>query len=243
MKILGVESASVTASAALVQDDRILAEYTTNFKKTHSETLLPMISECFRMVDETPDNVDAIAVSYGPGSFTGLRIGVATAKGLAYAANKPIIPVPTLDALAYGMYGSPFLLCPIMDARRGEVYTGLYGFEKTAFQVYESATACPITEQVEKAKALSVKLGKPVCFLGDGVPVFREQIKEMFPEAKFAPAHLCFQKASAVAALGKKLFDEGKTVSAFEFEPLYLRESQAERERREAGLSIEPADV
>ena len=242
MKILAIESASVTASAAVVTEERILAEYTTNYKKTHSETLLPMISECFRMTDDEIASVDAIAVSYGPGSFTGLRIGAATAKGLAFAADKPIIAVPTLDALAYGMVGSEYVLVPIMDARRGEVYTGLYAFEGEAFQVLESAVAVPITEQIEKARKLGEKLHKKVCFLGDGVPVFRETIRELFPEACFAPAHVCFQRASSVALLGMKMLEKGETVSAFEFEPLYLRESQAERERKAMGLSIEPAE-
>lgn len=243
MIILGIESASLTASCALLTETQVLAEFTTNFKKTHSETLLPMVSECLTMVDKTVADVDAIAVSVGPGSFTGLRIGISTVKGLAYGAGKPVVAVPTLDAMAYGFFGSDFILCPIMDARRGEVYTGLYSFDGEAFLVHEGANACPITDQVEKAKALSEQLEKTVCFFGDGVPVFREQIEVLFPEAVFAPAHLLLQKASAVAALGMEMMKKGETVDAFTIEPLYLRESQAERERREAGLSTDPQEI
>lgn len=242
MKVLAIESASTTASAALVSEEGILAEFTTNFQKTHSETLLPMVKECCDMTETSVNDVDAIAVSVGPGSFTGLRIGASTAKGLAFAAGKPIIPVPTLDAMAYGMFGSEFVLCPIMDARRGEVYTGLYSFDGTQFRVHESATACAIEVQAEKAKKLGAELGKKVCYLGDGVPVFKEKLKTLDETAVFAPAHLVFQKASSVATLGMKLLAEGVQESSFTFEPLYLRESQAERERREAGLSIEPKE-
>lgn len=242
MKILAIESASLTASVAIVTEDRILAEYTVNHKKTHSETLLPMVERCLSMTDMTMADIDAVAVSAGPGSFTGLRIGASTAKGLAYGADKPIIPVPTLDAMAYGLYGSSDILCPIMDARRGEVYTGLYEFRDGVFVIHEAALACPVTEEAAKAQALSEKLGKGVTFLGDGLPVHEEAIRAAFPAARFAPAHLRFQKASSVATLGMKLYQEGQAVSAFEFLPVYLRESQAERERREMGLSTEPAE-
>ena len=125
MKILALDSSGLVASVALVEDDNLIAEYTIQYKKTHSQTLLPMLEEIRRMVDLDMDTVDAVAVAAGPGSFTGLRIGSATAKGLAFAMEKPIIPVPTLEGLAWQMYGTDALVCPIMDARRNQVYTGL----------------------------------------------------------------------------------------------------------------------
>ena len=128
MKILALDSSGLVASVALVEDDNLIAEYTIQYKKTHSQTLLPMLEEIRRMVDLDMDTVDAIAVAAGPGSFNGLRIGSATAKGLAFAMEKPIIPVPTLEGLAWQMYGTDALVCPIMDARRNQVYTGLYEF-------------------------------------------------------------------------------------------------------------------
>ena len=128
MRILGIESSSLVASVAIVTDDVVTAEYTVNLKKTHSQTLLPMIDQMMGLLEMELDTVDAIAVSGGPGSFTGLRIGSATGKGLGLALNKPLIHVPTMDAMAYNLYGANALICPIMDARRSQVYTGLYRF-------------------------------------------------------------------------------------------------------------------
>ncbi len=130
MIILGIESSSLVASVALVADGAVLAEYTVNFKKTHSQTLLPMIDQMVQMLELDLGLVDAIAVSGGPGSFTGLRIGSATAKGLGLALDKPLIHVPTLDAMAYNLFGAASLLCPMMDARRNQVYTGLYHYRR-----------------------------------------------------------------------------------------------------------------
>lgn len=128
MKILALDSSGLVASVALAEDDNLIAEYTVQYKKTHSQTLLPMMEEIGRMVELDLATVDAIAVAAGPGSFTGLRIGSATAKGLAFALEKPVVPVPTVDALAFQMYGAGDLVCPIMDARRSQVYTGIYEF-------------------------------------------------------------------------------------------------------------------
>ena len=131
MKILAIESSSLVASIAVLTDDIITAEYTINHKITHSQTLLPMIDDISQRIELDMKEIDAIAISGGPGSFTGLRIGSATAKGLGLALSIPIIPVPTVDALAYNLYGSDKLICPIMDARRNQVYTGLYEFQKS----------------------------------------------------------------------------------------------------------------
>ena len=128
MRVLAIDSSGLTATVAVVEDEQTIAEYTVNYKKTHSQTLLPMIDEVKKMIDLDLSSIDAIAVSGGPGSFTGLRIGSATAKGLGLALGKPLIHVPTVDALAYNVYGCGDLICPIMDARRKQVYTGLYSF-------------------------------------------------------------------------------------------------------------------
>ena len=130
MKILALDSSGLTASVAVLEDDRLVAEYSVNYKKTHSQTLVPMMDAIRQMTELDMGTIDAIAVAAGPGSFTGLRIGSATAKGLGLALKKPIIPVPTVDGLAYQMYGTDKLICPIMDARRSQVYTGLYEFIK-----------------------------------------------------------------------------------------------------------------
>ncbi len=233
MRILGIESSSLVASVAVVTDEVMTAEYTVNFKKTHSQTLLPMIDEVVEMLGMELDSVDAIAVSGGPGSFTGLRIGSATAKGLGFAMKKPLVHVPTVDAMAYNLFGSDLLICPIMDARRNQVYTGLYRC-KEELEVVKAQCAMDMKELMEELDGW----GETVVFLGDGVPVYRPMIEEMMKTAHlYAPAHLNRQRAGAVAALGAKYLAEGKVVSAEEFEPDYLRKSQAEREREEAQRS------
>ena len=229
MRILGIESSSLVASAAVVENEVTLAEYTVNYKNTHSQTLLPMIDEMMRLLDMEPSAVDAIAVSGGPGSFTGLRIGSATAKGLGLALKKPLIHVPTLDAMAYGLFGASGLICPMMDARRQQVYTGIYRFEER-FEIVMEQSALAVADLAERLNAL----GERVIFLGDGVPVYEKQLAETLTVPYcFAPAHVNRQRAASVAALGAMYFAEGKTETAAEHKPDYLRKSQAEREREE----------
>ena len=234
MRILGIESSSLVASAAVVENEVTLAEYTVNYKKTHSQTLLPMIDEMMRLLDMEPSAVDAIAVSGGPGSFTGLRIGSATAKGLGLALKKPLIHVPTLDAMAYGLFGASGLICPMMDARRQQVYTGIYRFEER-FEIVMEQSALAVADLAERLNAL----GERVIFLGDGVPVYEKPLAETLTVPYcFAPAHVNRQRAASVAALGAVYFAEGKTETAAEHKPDYLRKSQAEREREEKGIYI-----
>ena len=180
------------------------------------------------MVELDLDTIDAIAVAAGPGSFTGLRIGSATAKGLGLALKKPLVEIPTVDALAYNLYDSRALICPIMDARRSQVYTGIYRFQEHKLVTVEAQMAVPMAEMIEKLNAR----GEEVVFLGDGVPVFGKMIQENLKVPySFAPAHVNKQRAAAVAALGGIYVKEGKVVTAMEHVPEYLRVSQAERER------------
>lgn len=230
MKILALDSSGLVASVAVTEDDNLLAEYTVNYKKTHSQTLLPMLDEISRMIELDLESIDAIAVAAGPGSFTGLRIGSATAKGLGLALSKPLIGVPTVEALAYNLYDVPGLICPIMDARRRQVYTGLYSFEQHQMKTVKEQTAMGIEELTEELN----QKNQPVIFLGDGVAVYRDTIKEKLTVPfDFAPVHLNKQRAGAVAALGARYYAEGKTETAREHQPEYLRVSQAEIERAE----------
>ncbi len=226
MKILAFDSSGLVASAAILEEEQLIAEYTLNYKKTHSQTLLSMLDAIVTMTELDLNTVDAIAVAAGPGSFTGLRIGSATAKGLGLALNKPLVSVPTLEGIAYNLYGSEAVLCPMMDARRNQVYTGLYTFEKDAFRILTQQTACP----VEEILALCREKQQPVVFLGDGVPVYRGKIEAMMEgEYSFAPAHLNRQRAGAVGMRAFDLLREGKQETAAEHAPKYLRETQAER--------------
>lgn len=234
MKILGVDSSAMVASVAVVEDGVTKAEYTINNKKTHSQTLLPMLDAISGMLEEELDDVDAIAISAGPGSFTGLRIGSASVKGLAQAWKKPIIPVPTVDGLAYNCWGHDRIVCPLMDARRNQTYTGLYSFapEGESYKMETILEQCAVA--LEEIIAKINEIGKPVTFLGDGVPVFKEQIaRECKVDYSFAPAFANRQRAAVIATLGEKLFAEGKIEDATSHAPDYLRVSQAERERME----------
>ena len=233
MKILGIDSSGLVASVAIVEDDRLVAEYNLQYKITHSQTLLPMLEEIRNRIHLDMQTIDAIAVAAGPGSFTGLRIGAATVKGLGLALGKPIIPVPTLEGMAYNCYGTDLLVCPIMDARRNQVYTGLYIFEKEDRIRMKSVMEQTAVGFDELAANLNV-LGREVLFLGDGVPVFAEAMKELLRiPYYFAPAHMNRQRAASVAALGKEKFEQGIFEDAADHAPEYLRLSQAERERQE----------
>ena len=231
MKVLGLDSSGLVASVAVVEDQELRGEFTINFKKTHSQTLLPMLDQLAQMIELDLNTIDAIAVAGGPGSFTGLRIGSATAKGLGLALDKPLVHVPTIDALAYNLYGAKNLICPLMDARRNQTYTGLYHFdEEGRMQVELPQCAVGIEEILDRINEKQ----HPVIFLGDGVPVFKETIQQNCKVSyQFAPAHVNKQRAAAVAALGLIYFKEGRYESAAEHKPDYLRLSQAERERME----------
>ncbi len=230
MKILALDSSGLVASVAVTEDDNLLGEYTINYKKTHSQTLLPMLDEVAKMIELDLKTVDVIAVSAGPGSFTGLRIGSATAKGLALALDKKIVSVPTVDALAYNFWNCTDVICPLMDARRQQTYTGLYTFEDGRMQTLLPQCVVQIEEIINKVN----DMGKPVVFLGDGVPVFADFIAQHCKVPyQYAPAHCNKQRAASVAALGAILYAEGKAEPAAEHKPDYLRLSQAERERQE----------
>jgi len=230
MKILGLDSSGLVASVAIVEDAELRGEYTINYKKTHSQTLLPMLDEVAKMIELDLETIDAIAVAGGPGSFTGLRIGSATAKGLGLALQKPLIHVPTVDALAYNLVGHRDMVCPLMDARRNQTYTGLYAFDGNEMQIICGQCAVGIEEIIEKVN----EQNRPVVFLGDGVPVFTSFIEEHCKVPyTFAPAHMNKQRAGAVAVLGMQMFAEGKAESAATHRPDYLRLSQAERELQE----------
>ncbi len=235
MKLIGLDSSGLVASVAIWEDGIILAEYSTTYKKTHSQTLLPMLAELKEQLDLDLTTVDAIAIAAGPGSFTGLRIGSATAKGMGLVLECPIVEVPTLEGLAYNLWGSDRMICPMMDARRKQVYTGLYAFseedsadgQERHLVTLADQTAMPAEELLDKIN----EMGRAVVFLGDGVPVFADLIREKLKVPySLAPASCNRQRAASVACLGALYYQEGRTVSADDHAPIYLRKSQAEKE-------------
>lgn len=234
MNILAIDASGLTCSVAIAKDKEIIGEYTLNYTRTHSVTLLPLIDKLINETGFLENEFDYIATAGGPGSFTGLRIGSATAKGLAFSWGTPIISVPTVDALAYNMWGTDGLICPVMDARRHQTYTGIYRFKaiengcKTLVPVHEEY-ATEIDSLIEELS----KYDEKVTFLGDGVPVFKEEIDEKLKNNHFyAPGNLCRQRASSVALLATEYAEAGKIQTAEEHRPTYLRETQAERERK-----------
>lgn len=230
MLLLAIDSSGLTASAALVTETAVLAEYNTNYKKTHSQTLLPMIDEILRMTQTAPEDLDGIAVAKGPGSFTGLRIGSATAKGIALSAGIPIVEVSTLEAMAYQLYGTKDLICPMMDARRQQVYTGIYRFDGETLLCESPDEAVPAAEMAAKLNGA----GRPVVLLGDGVPVNRETIENSLTVPyTFALAFQDRQRAAALGTLALAYAAQGRWTDPADHAPVYLRVSQAERERAE----------
>ena len=236
MRILALDSSGLVASVAVVEkegnNEQLIAEYTVNYKKTHSQTLLPMLDEVAKMTELDLGTIDAIAVAGGPGSFTGLRIGSATAKGMGLALKKPLIHIPTLEGLAYNLCHTSAIVCPIMDARRGQVYAGIYRFEGNKLIVIEGQMALAIEDLCEKLHSYE----EEIIFLGDGVPVFQEALRDKLMAGRnisFAPAHMNRQSAAALGTLAFQYYEEGKIETAAEHQPDYLRVSQAERERKE----------
>ena len=235
MKILAIDTTGKTASTAIIKDNQLIVESTLDYKLNHSQTILPMIAHICQQAEVKPADMDYIACANGPGSFTGLRIGAATAKGLAFALNKRIVPVPTLDALAYNIFETEKIICPIMDARRNQVYCRFYRWQNRKL----TALSPMIAEDMNVVINMALEFQEEVIFLGDGVAVHKEKLEE-YKEFIFAPASCSLQRASSVASLAMELVEEGKTVSSREFELIYLRKPQAEREREER-LKLEEA--
>ncbi len=230
MKVLGIDSSGMTATVALIEDDKLIAEFTVNNKRTHSETLMPMIDKVLTASETDIRDVELLAIAAGPGSFTGLRIGAATVKGLGMSLDVPVAAIPTCEGLAMNLSGTDRLVCPLMDARRNQVYTGLYRVSGDMPEAVIEQTACDISEIVDKVN----EAGEKVIFLGDGAAIFKEYIESNIRvEFSFANANASLQRGASIASLGLIYQKAGKTVSVDEFTPVYLRPSQAERVREE----------
>ena len=232
MRVLGIESSSLVASVALVTDDIMTAEYTVDFKKTHSQTLLPMLDEIVKLLDLDLDTIDAIAVAGGPGSFTGLRIGLAAVKGLAFPRETLCAPVSTLEALAAAHTGCGTVLCAL-DARRAQVYSAAFDLATHSRLLEDDARAvADLADFVENCK-------KPLFFVGDGASLCYNKYGSV-PGVLQAPAALRGGRAAAVALVAKQMAEAGKAVLPEALLPDYHRLSQAERERAEC-LAAEAA--
>lgn len=221
MKVLGLETATLAGGAALIDGDRIVGEYTLNIRVTHSERVMAAVDRLLTDAGWRPSDLEGLAVSIGPGSFTGLRIGVSTAKGLALALGLAVVPVPTLDALAAGLPFAALPVCPILDARKGEVYASLYRWDGGAMRrEWEYLALAPA--------ALARLFTEPVIVCGDGAGIVRSTFARLAPVARRLPLPAC------VAELGHAMLVAGAGVPPADLAPLYLRPSEAELKRRRA---------
>lgn len=236
MKILGIDSATEAASCAIIDDDKLLGEVTFNYKKQHSVIIMNMIDYLLKNLKISIDDIDGFAVSKGPGSFTGLRIGMAVVKGLSEGSKKPFVSISSLDTMAYSLAYTDGIICPIIDALRNNVYTALYTFKDNTFNKISDYMAISIDDLIKVLNDYNL----PVTFIGDAVPKFKEIFDEKLSKVKFSPNHQNLVKASGLCELGLNLMHEGKFDNPLSSAPIYLRKSQAEREyENRTGRSID----
>ncbi len=222
MLILGIETSTMTGSVALMDEESLIAEYTLNLKETHTSRLMPAIDKALKDASLTIQDLDGIAVSLGPGSFTGLRIGIATAKGLTQGLNIPVVGIPTLDGLAFNLSHCKDLICPILDARKEEVYCALYknGKRLTKHMV------CKPVELLKKVKSKVESQKLKVVFLGNGIEVYRDLVKKKLgKKAVFAPKARRLPNASSIAELGLTKLKRGKKSELLTLKVIYIRPS------------------
>ena len=228
MKVLAIETSTMAGSVALIDGDELVSEYLLNIDITHSERLLLAIDCVMRDTRIPVDEIDGFAISIGPGSFTGLRIGTSTIKGLAYATNKPVVGIPTLDAMAENISFTDYLICPILDARKKQVYTALY--KRDAKNRLRKITP----DLAIDPRDLLKKIQERVVFLGDGIKVYHTLIKEVLRDmAFFAPLNLRLPRAANVAKLSLNQFKKKNTLDLNTFTPSYVRPSEAEEKFKE----------
>ena len=228
MKVLGIDTSTSCGALGLVEDDEVIAESLLRSSVTHSERLLVAIDSMLKQCALSVDEIDGWAVSLGPGSFTGLRIGLSTVKGLAYGTEKPVLGIPTLDALASQVGPTPYRICPMLDARKKEVYTALYRYDETNELRRVSAY------QAAKPQDLVTEMEERTIFLGEGARTYRHELGEAgFPGAIFLPAPFDVLRGSTIAFLGERRLREGKIDDLSTLTPIYVRPSEAELKWRQ----------
>jgi tRNA threonylcarbamoyladenosine biosynthesis protein TsaB len=226
MIVLSIDSATESASCAILDNEKLLGEVSLNNKKQHSVVLMPLVDSLLKNLQLTIKDIDGFVISKGPGSFTGLRIGMSMVKGLSQGSNKPFASVSSLDALAYNMAYTGGIICPILDALRDNVYTALYSFENDTLVKSTDYMALHIDELIKLLK----EQNKAVTFIGDAVDKFGPKLQESLKGVYFAPKHLNLVRASSLGELGLKLLEEGVYDDLYTSAPIYLRKPQAERE-------------
>ncbi len=237
MKILSCDTSNMTASIALIENDRVLTEYAIHDRKTHSQKLLPMISAMLHMMEVNPLDIDAYAVAEGPGSFTGLRIGLVTMKTMAYAAGKPVIGIPTLEALAYTVPFFKGLVCPVMDARNKQAFCGFYQRETTKISRLDQDDVLHVEDLAKKL----LLFNQDVLVVGDCAESFQKIILDIWKNENHlcliiaAQATLFSTRAATIGLLASERLKNGQSGDPFLLEPQYMRVSQAEQAKMKKG--------
>lgn len=226
MKILAIDTSATAASAALCDENKIIGEFFINTKLTHSRTLMPMVESLLANTNVQTSDITAVAVNCGPGSFTGVRIGVAAAKGLAFADDLPCIEVSTLENLAYNVQSANGIICPVMDARCSQVYNALFKCDGVKPERLCEDRALSIVELSDELKGYNER----IILVGDGAELCYNTMKELLPNVELAPMTVRFQRASSTALIALEKFNNNEVLSAAEIMPMYLRLPQAQRE-------------
>jgi len=222
MYILGIETSTKTGSVAIVCEDGVIVQYSLNIEVTHSERLMATVDRVLKDTGFTMADMDGTAVAIGPGSFTGLRIGLAAVKGLALVTGKPVAAVPTLKALAWNLPYAAYPICPMLDARKNEVYAATYAFEGSAL-VHDMA------EAVISLSRLSERISEKTLFTGEASHLFRKDILEIFGDrALFAPVSAILPSAASVGEIGLDMIKRGKCTDPDNLTPMYIRRPEAE---------------
>ena len=222
MRILGIDTATMISGIGVVEDGEILADFRYDVKLTHSEVLLSYIEKLLKKLKLKLENIDGFSASIGPGSFTGLRIGLATIKGLGFASGKPVVGIPTLDALAFGSRGCIYPLVPVLDAKKKQVYAAVYD---TRVNQIKRKTSYFVVDPSD----LIQRIPEEVAFTGPGINVFRSELKKkMGKKAHFLRGKKTLPSGAAVAYMGWEKLNKGKSEDLFLLEPIYVRKSEAE---------------
>ncbi|MBQ1441250.1 MAG: tRNA (adenosine(37)-N6)-threonylcarbamoyltransferase complex dimerization subunit type 1 TsaB [Clostridia bacterium] len=227
MKILAIDSSAISAGCAIVDDGNLIAESFVRVGLTHSETLLPMVSNTLANAKLTADDIDCYAVSSGPGSFTGIRIGVASVKGMAFASGTPCVGVSTLEAIAWSCVAQDGVICAVMDARRQQVYNALFTSDGQDIVRICADRAVSIEELTEELKNQQ----RIIYLSGDGAVLCYESMKQSLANVRLIPEHLRYARGFGVAMAARKIIKENGAVPPEKLIPTYLRPSQAEREK------------
>lgn len=226
MKILAIDTSATAASVAIAEDNELVGEFFINTKITHSQTLIPMIDELCKNIGVSVNEIDAVAVNAGPGSFTGVRIGVAAAKGIAFPDDKICISVSTLESMAYNFISNDCIICAVMDARCAQVYNAIFRCKDSKLERLCNDRALSISDLSEELK----KYDEKIILVGDGAKICYEAFKDSINKIFIAPSNNRFQRASSTAMAALKYIEQNDTMSCSELMPIYLRLPQAQRE-------------